>query len=98
MHELAHAYSAQYLTNEERTAVEHAYNAAMAKGLYGEVPYFDGEKTYLQKAYASTDRYEYFTESVEAYFWKNDYFPFNRKELKIYDPQMFAVVRAIWQN
>lgn len=98
LHELAHAYSAQYLTNEERTKVELAYNAAMAKGLYGEVPYFDGEKTYLQKAYASTDRFEYFTESVEAYFWKNDYFPFKRDELKVYDPGMYELVRDIWQN
>lgn len=98
LHELAHAYSAQFLTDKERTRIERAYDAAMAKGLYGEVPYFDGEKTYLQKAYASTDRFEYFTESVEAYFWKNDYFPFNRQELKTYDSQMYEVLRSIWQD
>jgi hypothetical protein len=32
---------------------------------------------------------EFFAEMTEAYFWKNDMFPFDRNELKSYDPETY---------
>ena len=39
---------------------------------------------------------EYFAEASEAFFTRNDFFPFTREELKKHDPEMFAVVAKLW--
>jgi dipeptidyl-peptidase-4 len=39
---------------------------------------------------------EYFAESTEAYFGKNDFFPFNQKELKENDPHMHDLIQKLW--
>ena len=48
-------------------------------------------------AYALTDHKEYFAELSEAYWGRNDYFPYTRQELKTYDPTGFAVLEQIWK-
>jgi dipeptidyl-peptidase-4 len=40
---------------------------------------------------------EYFAEATEAYFGKNDFFPFNREELKAHDPLMHDLVGKLWK-
>ena len=35
-------------------------------------------------------------ETTEAFFSRNDFFPFTRDELKQHDPLMFAVVAKLW--
>ena len=65
----------------------------MAAGLYDSVPYAAGG-TY--EAYATTDHKEYFAELTEAWFWENDYYPFNRAELLEFDPAGAAVVESAW--
>jgi dipeptidyl-peptidase-4 len=46
--------------------------------------------------YALTDHKEYFAEGTEAYFYRNDFYPFVRAELKEHDPALHALLRAIW--
>ncbi|MFP6873080.1 MAG: hypothetical protein VCA55_06160 [Verrucomicrobiales bacterium] len=94
LHELAHAYHnvKLKLSNE---VINNAYAKAMAKGLYLRVP---GRKDKSKKvrAYAATNREEYFAELTEAYFGRNDWFPHNRAELKGYDPQGYRMIEELW--
>ncbi len=39
---------------------------------------------------------EYFAESTEAFFSRNDFFPVTRAELEKHDPHMFAVLQRVW--
>ena len=35
-------------------------------------------------------------ESTEAFFLRNDFFPFNRAELKQHDPEMEQLLASLW--
>jgi Mlc titration factor MtfA (ptsG expression regulator) len=50
----------------------------------------------MDRAYAMTNPQEYFAESTEAYFSRNDFFPFTRDELKQQDPEMFKLLEKLW--
>jgi hypothetical protein len=43
-----------------------------------------------------TNAMEYFAEATEAYFARNDFYPFDRDELKKHDPEMYALVEKLW--
>jgi Mlc titration factor MtfA (ptsG expression regulator) len=45
---------------------------------------------------ASFSPQEYFAESTEAFFSRNDFFPFTRAELKQHDPAIFQLLEKIW--
>ena len=92
LHELSHAWHHQYL-GFGHTGIRTAFEDAMAAGLYDSVPYATGGS---YEAYATTDHKEYFAELTEAWFWENDYYPFNRAELLEFDPVGAAVVEAAW--
>lgn len=40
---------------------------------------------------------EYFAEATEAYFSRNDFFPFTHDELKKYDSEMSERLGKLWQ-
>lgn len=65
---------------------------------YKSAPYFDGSATREQKAYAANNSQEYFAEITEAYFGKDDYYPFNRSELGMHGPKGYAMLRKVRQN
>jgi dipeptidyl-peptidase-4 len=50
------------------------------------------------KHYGLTNHKEYFAEATEAYFYRNDFYPFVRAELKQYDPDMHVLLEKIWEN
>ncbi len=50
----------------------------------------------LDRAYALTNAKEYFAECTEAFFTKNDFFPFTRDELQKHDPEMFDLLTQLW--
>jgi dipeptidyl-peptidase-4 len=50
----------------------------------------------MERAYAMTTPQEYFAETTEAYFSRNDFFPFTREELKLHDPEMLALLEKLW--
>ena len=94
LHELSHGYMAIVLGNEYQPN-KGAFDAARARGIYDAVPYIHGGKL---KAYAMQNEFEYFAELSEAYFGKNDYFPFNREELQAHDPRGYAMIVKAWSN
>lgn len=91
LHELAHArlHAAPALQAEASAALE----AARRAGLYAMVDNAYGDR---QPAYALTDAHEYFAELSEAWFGRNDFFPYARAELKAYDPRGAALMQAAW--
>ena len=50
----------------------------------------------LDRAYALVNPMEYFAETSEAFFSRNDFFPFIRSELKQQDPEMEALLGKLW--
>jgi len=47
--------------------------------------------------YGLTDHKEFFAEMSEAYFGMDDFFPFNRAELMTAEPEIYALLRSIWE-
>lgn len=93
LHELAHAYHHHVLGYESRLVMI-AYRHAIRRGLYEQVDYIRGGKA---KAYATTNVQEYFAELSEAYFGKNDFYPFVREELARHDPIGYKMIKQAWQ-
>lgn len=99
LHELAHAYHNRALPggfgNKE---IKAAYDRAKRGGTYDRVERWNGggRTSKNVRAYAMTDPMEYFAENSEAFFSRNDFFPFTRDELKQHDPEMFALLAKLW--
>jgi len=101
LHELAHAYHDRTLTKGFGNAeIKAAYKRAKASGSYERVERSFGEgngrPNTFERAYAMTSPMEYFAETTEAYFTRNDFFPFTRDELKKHDPEMFKLLEKLW--
>jgi hypothetical protein len=92
LHELAHAYHFRVL-GEGNATIQAAYKQAMERKLYDSVEFIHGGK---RKAYATTNNKEYFAEVSEAFFGKNDFFPFNREEFKKHDPVGYEALCKVW--
>jgi dipeptidyl-peptidase-4 len=92
LHELAHAYHDQFLDfdSEEIIAV---FDQAKAAGIYEQVLLYTGEQV---KHYGLSNHKEYFAEGTEAYFYRNDFYPFVRAELKEFDPKLHDLLEKIW--
>ncbi len=99
LHELAHAYHFRVLPDGYGNAeVIKAFETAKASGKYDRVERSNGVRgqNSFEKAYGMSSPMEYFAESTEAYFSTNDFFPFNSKELKSHDPEMFELLSELW--
>lgn len=97
LHELAHAYHDRVLGFEE-PRIKECYEKALASGKYDNVGRKDSEGRISHKrAYAMTNHKEYFAECTEAYFSKNDFFPYTRQELRQHDPEMEHLLEQLWQ-
>jgi hypothetical protein len=99
LHELAHAYHDRFLTNGfENAEIKAAFERAKASGTYDHVERWNGPnrpKT-NERSYAMTNPMEYFAESTEAHFSRNDFFPFTRAELEKHDPEMARLIAKLW--
>lgn len=98
LHELAHAYHNRFLTKGfDNPELKAAYEKAKASGKYDKVERVDskGNKK-MDRAYAMTDPMEYFAEATEAFFVRNDFYPYTRSELEKHDPEMAALIRKLW--
>ncbi|MCU0719662.1 MAG: PQQ-binding-like beta-propeller repeat protein [Pirellula sp.] len=99
LHELAHAYHFRSLPegfdNEE---IKTAYRRAKESGKYNRVErtFGNGKPGAFERAYAITNAMEYFAETTEAYFSRNDFFPFTREELLRHDPEMHTLLEKLW--
>jgi len=92
LHELAHAYHFTVL-GDKFAPLHAAYKQALERKLYDDVAFITGGK---KKAYATTSAAEYFAELSEAYFGKNDFFPFTKIELERHDPVGFEMLKKAW--
>jgi dipeptidyl-peptidase-4 len=92
LHELAHAYHDQYLGFDNPRIIE-VYKKAKEAGTYEKVLLFNGKKV---RHYALSNHKEYFAEGTEAYFYRNDFYPFVRAELKEHDPDLHELLIEIW--
>jgi hypothetical protein len=92
LHELAHAYHDQVLgfENEE---IKRAWEAFRETHKYDKTLHIEGG---LTRHYALTNQKEFFAEMTEAYFGVNDFYPFNRAELKQAEPDLFENLGRWW--
>lgn len=99
LHELAHAY--HNLVLEEgfgNPQIIATFERAKESGRYDKVERWHGgvDQNTFERAYAITNPMEYFAETTEAYFTRNDFFPFNSSELTTHDPEMFDLLTELW--
>lgn len=52
----------------------------------------------LYNSYHGTNHHEYFAELTEAYFGRNDTYPFDREDLKKHDPLGYNLLLNVWGN
>jgi hypothetical protein len=99
LHELAHAYHDRVLPGGfDNPAIKAAFIRAKIGKTYEHVErwFGNGKSNTIERAYAMTDPQEYFAELTEAFFSRNDFFPFTRKELKAHDPHMEELLVKLW--
>ncbi|NWK55842.1 metallopeptidase [Verrucomicrobiaceae bacterium N1E253] len=93
LHELAHAYHHR-VHGFKHPGITRAFQQAQKSGSYDAVMHVSGKK---KRAYAMNNEKEYFAELTEAYFGKNDFYPFNRDELKRHDPEGYRMIESVWK-
>lgn len=99
LHELAHAYHDRVLAGGfDNAEIRAAYDRAKAGKTYEKVErwFGNGRPNTHERAYAMTNPMEYFAESTEAFFSRNDFYPFVRAELKQHDPDMERLLAKLW--
>ncbi len=94
LHELAHGYHDQIL-GFDHEEIQEAYRNAKAQGIYESVLLFNGRNV---RHYGLSNHKEYFAEGTEAYFYRNDFYPFVRAELAEFDPGLHEVLKQIWED
>ena len=94
LHELAHAYHDQVLGFDD-VRVKEAFEKYKAGGRGETALRHDGRRV---KHYALTNEKEFFAEMTEAYFGSNDFFPFNRAELKEAEPDVYRLMVDVWES
>lgn len=95
LHELAHGYHDRFIAGGyENGRISQGLQRSKDAGLYGEVDHIGGKK---RDHYAATNPMEYFAESSESYFGKNDFYPFDRDELRTYDEPTLHLMERCWR-
>lgn len=92
LHEMIHAWHDKALGFDDERIIK-AYQRSRDSGVYDSVI---RDRHVKVKHYALTNPREWFAEISETYLWVNDYYPFNRAELKIADPQTYDLMEEIW--
>jgi hypothetical protein len=93
LHELAHAYLAS-ATEHNQHLVDLAFASAVKSRRYESVPYTDGKNV---RAYALNSSNEYFSELTEAFFGRNDFYPFVRSDIEKHDPEGYNLMLLLWE-
>ncbi len=93
LHELAHAWHDRVLDYDD-AAIREAFRRAQKAGNYEDVPCAGGGR---RKAYALENEREFFAETSEAYWGRNDFYPFDRDDLLEHDPETAALLEEAWR-
>lgn len=96
LHELAHAFHHQVLGYDHPEIIA-AYERAVKSGRYDDVERWSGEHKFRDRAYALNNPMEYFAETSEAFFGRNDFQPFDHEELQRMDPEMCTLLERLWK-
>jgi len=99
LHELAHAYHDRVLAGGfENAEIKSAYEKTKESKIYDRVErwFGNGKPNTFERAYAMTSPQEYFAECSEAFFSRNDFFPFTREELEKHDREMYQLLQRLW--
>ncbi len=92
LHELAHGYHHQVLGFDDPEVIR-VFKQAVESGNYEDVLLYTSQSV---RHYGLTDHKEYFAEGTEAFFYRNDFYPFVRAELKQHDPALHDLLQKIW--
>ncbi|MEK7434142.1 MAG: metallopeptidase [Cyanobacteriota bacterium] len=92
LHEFAHAYHDKTL-GFNNLQVMNAYENAVSSKKYQNVEYNLGGK---KSHYALTNEKEYFAELTESYLGENDFYPYNKAQLKDFDPIGYELMEDVW--
>lgn len=91
-HEMGHGY--HFLLNDwQHSDIDDVWQYNMDIGRYNSVNHIQGGKL---KAYGCDNCMEYFASISASYYAHNDYAPFDRAELKTFDPEGFAQIEKYW--
>ncbi len=92
-HELAHAW---HIVNwpEKHPPIFEAWKNARASNKFLNVRDTKGKT--IRRAYAISNQLEYFAELSAMYFVGGNYFPFDKRGLKQYDPVGHGMVEQLW--
>jgi len=94
LHELSHAYYYYHRKHIYRD-LKAAFENAREQKLYHNVKMKNGFE--VPQAYAATDPREYFAELAKIYHLNNYYYPFNREDLRNYDPQGYQMIEKAFR-
>ena len=64
--------------------------------VYGQTGAMNLASTDPNRAITNADSHEYFAENTEAFFGRNDFFPYTRADLRAHDPRMEALLAKLW--
>jgi hypothetical protein len=92
LHELAHGYHDQVLGFDDPSVIA-TFERAKEARIYEEVLLYTGKTV---RHYGLTNHKEYFAEGTEAYFYRNDFYPFVRAELKVHDRPLYELLEKAW--
>ncbi|TWU01583.1 DUF885 family protein [Neorhodopirellula pilleata] len=92
LHELAHAYHDQFLSFDHPEVIA-VFEKAKSSKTYEDVLLYTGRNV---RHYGLNNHKEYFAEGTEAYFYRNDFYPFVRAELKQHDPDLHDLLQRLW--
>jgi toxin lethal factor len=94
LHELAHAYHDQVL-GFDNPRIREVFEHYRKSGRGEKALLFNGKRV---RHYALTNEKEFFAEMTEAYFGVNDFFPFTRAELRESEPEIYSLLRDVWES
>ncbi len=97
LHELAHALHNRFLGPASTIRKSRRPMNELKPAAYTRIERWhgNGKPNTFERAYAMMTPQEYFAETSEAYFIRNDFFPLTRDELKRHDPQMLTLLESL---
>jgi hypothetical protein len=94
IHEFAHAYHKNNYNKIDK-AIMRAFNNSQTEKLYKQT---SSKRNHRGSAvYASTNAFEYFADLTAMYYGVNEYYPYNRADLKKYDSVGYEMIEEVWQ-
>lgn len=94
LHELAHGYHDQFLSFDNPEIIK-VFEQAQQSKRYEHVLDHTGRQV---RHYGLNNCKEYFAEGTEAFFYRNDFYPFVRAELQEHDPELHDLLMRVWQE